>query len=53
MYEDITPTFYETNLELTGDVVIKISLFQIFVSLIKTKICLLNYITFNATGFKS
>lgn len=35
MYEDVTPTFYETNFELTGDVVIKISLFQIFVSLIK------------------
>ena len=35
MYEDVTPTFYETNLELTFDTVISISLFQILMSILK------------------
>lgn len=35
MYEDITPTFYETNLELTFDAVISVSLLQIIVSVFK------------------
>ena len=35
MYEDVTPTFYETNFELTFDIVISVSLLQILISIIK------------------
>ena len=35
MYEDIQPTFNQTNLELTMDFVVSLSLFQIFLSILK------------------
>jgi len=35
MYEDIDPTFFETNLELTFDGVVAVSILKIFISLIK------------------
>lgn len=38
LYEDIVPTFAESNLELTFDVVVRLSLFQIIISLLKAKI---------------
>ena len=38
LYEDIVPTFAESNLELTFDAAVSISIFQAIVSLIKTKI---------------
>lgn len=36
LYENILPTFYDTNLELTFDFVISISILQIFMCLIKS-----------------
>ena len=41
MFQDVTPTFHETNLELTGDVVVSISCLQVLLSVFganKTKI---------------
>ena len=38
LYEDITPTFSENNLELTFDAVMAVSLFKIMKSLISTKL---------------
>ena len=35
MYEDISPTYHETNLELTFDVVISLSFIQFLISAIK------------------
>ncbi len=35
MYEEVTPTFHETNLELTFDVVVSVSFMHIFLSIIK------------------
>ena len=35
MYEDIQPTFNQTNLEITMDFVVSVSLFQIFLSILK------------------
>lgn len=37
LYEDIVPTYNENNFELTFDIVVKISLFQICLSLIKAQ----------------
>lgn len=36
LYENIVPTFNENNLELTFDIVLSISIFKIFVSIIKS-----------------
>ena len=38
LYEDIVPTFSESNLELTFDLVVSLSLFQLMMSLLKSKI---------------
>lgn len=38
LYENIVPTFNENNLELTFDIVLSISIFKIFVSIIKSNI---------------
>ena len=35
MYEDIEPTFFETNLEITFDGVVTVSVLKIFIALLK------------------
>lgn len=38
LYEDIVPTFSDSNLELTFDIVVSLSVFQVVMSLFKSKL---------------